>query len=219
MIVDLVGRRFGRLVVTKRAPNKKYTDCTRARWACRCDCGRATTVFTTNLTSRQTTSCGCFRREQVAKSHTTHGDCRGGHPTTERYAWASMIQRCHNQRNHAYKNYGGRGITVYSRWRRSYKVFLGHVGRRPSSRHSLDRRDNSNGYYPSNVRWATKQEQARNRRGLRLVTAFGITQCVAAWHEMTGVNQITINKRLGRKWPPEKAVSLPPDRNMRLCRR
>lgn len=75
-----------------------------------------------------------------------------------------MKARCLDQNVPAYEDYGGRGISICKRWQRSFLAFLRDVGRRPTKRHSLDRRVNSRGYYPSNVRWATKRQQARNRR-------------------------------------------------------
>jgi len=214
---SLIGKRFGRITVISQEPSLKYSNCTRARWLCECICGTRTIVFTVNLKNGGTRSCGCLSREVMAKVHRIHGDCSGGRPTPEHDAWAAMIQRCHNPKDHGYKNYGGRGIRVCCRWRRSYVTFLSDVGRRPTLQHSLDRKNNSLGYTPRNVRWATRKEQARNRRGLKFVTVNGVTQCVAAWGEETGVNQITINGRLRRKWPTDKAVSLPPDKTRKAC--
>src|SRR3990172_7486388 len=78
--------------------------------------------------------------------------------------WASMKQRCHNPRDQSYQYYGARGIVVCDQWRKSFKVFLGDVGLRPSPKLQLERINNNKGYEPKNVRWATCKEQTRNRR-------------------------------------------------------
>jgi hypothetical protein len=77
--------------------------------------------------------------------------------------WQGMLERCRNPRVKSWASYGGRGIKVCTRWKRSFKAFLDDVGPRPSPRHTLDRRDNDANYEPGNVRWATASEQASNR--------------------------------------------------------
>jgi len=84
--------------------------------------------------------------------------------TPEYRAWVAMRQRCYNQKYRKWGDYGGRGIVVCKEWLESFNSFYLHVGDRPTSRHSLDRIDNSGNYEPGNVRWATWDQQANNRR-------------------------------------------------------
>lgn len=88
----------------------------------------------------------------------------GGVGTPEYAAWRSLKNRCLNPEAQDYESYGGRGIGVYPGWVEDFAVFFRDVGPRPSPQHSIDRIRNDLGYFPGNVRWATKSEQSANRR-------------------------------------------------------
>lgn len=154
--LNLMGQRFGRLVVISPASGK-YT-C----WKCRCDCGLERIILTQLLVSGKTKSCGCLRKEVAidnAPDFTRHGESKSGpNPSPEWQAWLSMKQRCRH--HHRYKN---RKITVCDRWL-TYENFLADMGRKPSPKHSLDRINNSGNYEPGNCRWATASQQIKNRR-------------------------------------------------------
>jgi hypothetical protein len=130
--------------------------------------------------------------------------------TPEYRAWYQMNRRCHDPRHGSFNDYGARGITVCDRWRESFLAFLSDLGPRPSTRHSLDRRDNNRGYEPGNCRWATPKEQANNTRRTRRITVDGVTRTLKEWADLRGVRPSFILTRIVRLgWSPERAVTQP----------
>lgn len=152
--IDLVGQRFGRLVVVGPAAKKTKF----ARWACRCDCGAAHEADSFNLKSGSVQSCGCLRSELQVH----HGHNRRGSRTRCYNSWTAMLARCTNPRSTKWKDYGGRGIVVCERWW-TFENFATDMGDPPPGR-SLDRINVNGNYEPSNCRWATASEQSANRR-------------------------------------------------------
>lgn len=156
---DLSGNRFGRLIVV--GPDEPYVSPggqRHRRWLVKCDCGSEKSVREPHLTKGYTSSCGCLRKEVARESQITHGQTQN--PAFK--SWRSMIDRCTNQKSHAWPRYGGAGITVCDRWL-TLENFLQDMGPRPPGT-SIDRIDNTKGYEPGNCRWATAAEQARNTR-------------------------------------------------------
>jgi hypothetical protein len=162
--LDLLGERFGRLVVLELARRHQYQGGhTSLFWRCRCDCGQIREVTTCHLRNGRTLSCGCLNRERNIARSTKHGFLvgRGKLRPPELNIYYAARQRCTNPHNKDYKDYGGRGIEFRFQ---SFEKFLEEVGPRPSPELTLDRRDVNGHYECGNLRWATPTEQAHNRR-------------------------------------------------------
>ena len=166
MFIDISGNTYGRLTAVKRAPNVGK----RTFWEFLCACGNTHIADASTVKLGGTQSCGCLYRESIAtngRAKATHGHNRNGKATKTHNAWSQMKGRCTNPKNIAYKNYGGRGITFCDRWT-LFENFLEDMGNPPSKAYSLDRINNERGYSKENCRWATVNEQERNKRNIKL---------------------------------------------------
>lgn len=123
--------------------------------------------------------------------------------------WHAMILRCTDPKNLRYSSYGGRGITVCERWLASFDDYIDDTGMRPSPRHTLDRIDNDGDYEPDNVRWATPEEQNRNRRNTKRYEIDGVARPLAEWAELAVMPYDVIKKRVWSGWPLEEALGTP----------
>lgn len=170
-----------------------------------CRCGASKELRSRDFVRAASSLCRSCRSSVQA---TRHGDARPGECAPEHRAWSSMMQRCHNPDDSSYRNYGARGIFVFDAWRGAggYELFLGHIGRRPTPAHSLDRIDNSRGYEPGNVRWATAAEQRRNSRQNVYVTIDGETMVATDWARRVGLSPSVVLNRLARGWDERSAV-------------
>lgn len=192
---DKTGMRFGRLLVlgTREPYEKPY------HWRCICDCGVHLDVSAANL-GHSTNSCGCMAGEAQA----THNMSR-----TKTYtSWQSMLRRCNNTKDDHFPDYGGRGISVCARWSASFEAFLSDMGVRPD-KCTLDRKDVNGNYEPENCRWATSQQQSRNRRSNVMLTAFGKTQCINDWRKVTGLSFTSMIDRIEKGWSAEDVIATP----------
>lgn len=160
--LDLYGKKFGKLTVLDFIGN--------SRWRCACDCGGESIVMTANLNRGNTTSCGCIRNVSSSKRATKHGLFG----TKVHRCWMNIKRRCLEPTYPSYKDYGAKGIKIYEPWAKDVTKFVEYIGHAPSEEHSIDRIDNSKGYEPGNIRWATKWEQANNKTNNVKVTFQGI---------------------------------------------
>lgn len=124
-------------------------------------------------------------------------------------AWLRAMHRCYNPRDKEFKNYGGRGIRVCQEWQGpvGFLQFLDDMGPPPSPESSLERTWNDGPYTRSNCRWASRKEQARNRRTCRILAYAGRTQTLTEWSEQQGLSVKTLWTRLHRGWSLEEALT------------
>jgi hypothetical protein len=129
------------------------------KWLCQCSCGGISEYIATRVRNNRATQCHQCAVDQAAEKNRTHGMKH----TKEYMTWGGMKARCRQETSKDFYRYGGKGIDICDEWANSFEAFFKHMGFAPTKHHSVDRIDNSKGYEPNNVRWATKSEQQRNR--------------------------------------------------------
>jgi len=198
MAYDLVGQRFGRLVVIELCGSDKGKN---RLWRCKCDCGNEKITNTHNLRSGDTQSCGCLRSEIVRDRMITHGhNCNR---TRERLygVWSGMITRTSNPNSTNYKYYGGQGISICKEWL-DYEVFRqwalenGYNENAEYGRCTLDRIDYTGNYNPDNCRWVDMSVQSNNTRANHLITYNGETHNLKEWSNILGINYSTFKAKV-----------------------
>lgn len=202
---DLSGNRYGRIEVIG-----PVIDGNRTNWLCGCDCGKLFVCGGPSLYSKRKFSCGCYRRESAAAGIVERSTTHDMSHSPEYKTYRSMLSRCGVAK--AYLD-----VEVCDRWRGEggFEAFYADMGNRPSAEHSLDRIDPRGHYCPENCRWATREQQANNRRNTLRITALGKTLTVTEWAKETGLSGNCLRSRLYAGWSPEEIVTLPPDRRRR----
>ncbi len=135
----------------------------KAQW--KCFCGNVFKTEIGNIKSKNTKNCGCLRKQKLLKRNTTHGLSK----TRIYNIYHNMIKRCHNKNNMAYNYYGGRGIFVCNEWKKDFMSFYNWaINNKYQEDLTIERVDNNRGYFPNNCKWATRKEQSRNTRLVKL---------------------------------------------------
>jgi len=201
---DLSGMKFGKLTVMYRNGSR----CGFALWRCKCECGNECDVLSTNLTNGRSKSCGCETIKRAVasrKKYYSEVDIRLAS------IYRGMMKRCYNKHEDAYPHYGGRGITICPDWKGKPENFLEWAKSNGYSKDlSIDRIDVDGPYSPHNCRWATKTEQANNKRNNKYITVRGETHTIAQWAHLLGINRSTLDNHVyqtERHSPVESYIS------------
>jgi len=217
-----VGEKLFRLTVlhkytqSKDGHNKTYVHCL-------CECGNTTDIRLTSIRQGHVKSCGCLKAEKASermiKQNFKHG--MGDLKSRIYRIWCQMRSRCNLESHPFYHYYGGRGVEVCNNWNKDFVCFYDWaISNNYSDKLSIDRINVDGNYEPSNCRWATPKEQARNRRNNRVdtvkITAFGETQTMQQWlddQRCVIKSCTTLCYRIGAGWHPEDAISKPSERS------
>jgi hypothetical protein len=220
------GSVFGRYTVIRLDHIKEYEISRHYYYLCRCKCGTERLVSAAHLKRGKILSCGCYARERVALDKISRGMDPSPKGPSKRFSpnmksrplkilyqkWRGMIERCYDTESDSYHNYGGRGIRVCEDWKDNNWLFYKwayesgyEVGL------TIERNDVNGDYCPENCCWIPFQDQMRNMRQSRWVTAFGETKLIADWarDERCAVAKRTLYKRIDAGWSIEDAITKP----------
>jgi hypothetical protein len=197
-LIELDGKKFGHLTVICRGVKNEGIKSTHSFWDCKCDCGEITTVDSNNLRNGKTKTCSYTCEYSGNRKHGMVGSRIYG-------IWRQIIQRCCNSKTIHYADYGGRGIEVCDEWK-NFQNFYEDMKDGYSDELSIDRINNDGNYCEENCRWATRGEQARNRRNNVFVTVDGVSGILSDFCDAAGVRRNTVSYRLSKGMSIEKAL-------------
>lgn len=192
-----IGQKFERLEVIEDAGRSKTGI---KLWVCQCKCGTVRAFFENNLQTHVSRSCGCLNKELLGNYSRTHGMSK----SNEYSIWADLKGKILDPDHRDYGSYGAKGIGMDEGWANSFQLFFNHLGFRPSLLHVVTRISKENGYFPGNVRWATRKEVSRDRRSNRFLTLKGETLTLAEWAERIGMTPEAISARIKRGYSEDE---------------
>lgn len=179
---DLIGQKFGKLTVIGRVPKEERKN-PQYIWICKCDCGNEVISTANKLTHGIQVSCGCQKAERI-------GNLNRKYKNTDKHLYGvykAMINRCIDEKDPSYINYGGRGVSVCDEWLNDYDAFAEWaISSGYEKGLTLDREDNEKSYSPENCRWVTMQVQQNNKRNCRYFDYGGETHTIAEWARIFG---------------------------------
>lgn len=204
---EIIGMKFGKLTVIEYLGKDVHGS---KIFKCKCDCGNETVTRKSRLISKTVKSCGCLSSEVWSKMTYKHGYATHKERNRLYDIYTHMINRCHNENNSCYHNYGARGITVCDEWRNDIESFMRwSKDNGYSDKLSLDRIDNSKGYSPDNCRWADGITQGNNKRNNIILEYNGERKTLTQWAELVGIPRTTLASRYYLGWSDERIITEP----------
>lgn len=194
---DLTGQRFGRLTVmnytgTYLSPKGSK----KAKWLCKCDCGKEIIVIGNNLRKGKTKSCGCLQREITINRSTIHNMSK----SRIFHIWFAIKRRCTEKNYRAYNHYGGRGIKICDEWKNDFTTFYNWaIVNGYNDKLTIERIDVNGNYEPNNCKWATRIEQANNKRTNKHITYKEQTRTLKEWCNLLQLPYGTILYRINKR--------------------
>jgi len=208
---NLLNMKFNRLKVIEKIGTNKNKQ---IEWLCECECGNQIITITAKLISGNTKSCGCLRDEKIKLLNQIHGMSN----TRLYQIWKNMKQRCYNNNNPRYKDYGSRGIKICEEWLNNFKLFQEwSISNGYNEYLTIDRKNNDGNYEPNNCRWVDWLIQANNKNTNHYIYYNNQTHTIAEWSRIFNVSYRVILKRLAMGKPTEK-LFLPVRNNVKLSK-
>lgn len=195
---DLSNQQFNNLLVIERDFSKKGKN---SYWICKCLlCDSLTTISRPSLRSGDNKDCGCQKSNKISQANTTHGMSKS--PTWK--SWFTMRRRIRQGVAHhpTYER-----MYIDPRWE-DFNNFLDDMGERPEGC-TIDRIDNTKGYYKENCRWATHKEQCQNKSNNITLTFNGKSQCLKEWSRELNIDYSCLYSRFKSNWTTEKILTTP----------
>ena len=199
--MNLIGQRYGRLIVRARIEGGPYL-------FCECDCGKTTNVKIGDLRFGKTQSCGCYKESRKSKARRTHG----GNKTRLYRIWCGMKNRCYNPSTEDYQYWGNRGIKICDEWLNDFAAFRKWaLSNGYQDNLTIERKDVNKGYFPENCIWIPNAQQSLNTRQIVPLTFKGKTQTASEWAREVNIHLTTLLYRIRHGWSIESALSTRPD--------
>lgn len=203
IVIIKSGDKFGRLTVI----NEELKIGVKRYFKCLCECGKEKKIHIGVLRNGMTRSCGCLVKENIKKVN--EGNRVHSMSKDRIYRiWTGMKQRCLNENNDRFKDYGGRGVKLSDEWV-IFENFYKDMHETYSKNLTLDRINNNGDYCKENCKWSTKKEQSRNMRTNNLISFNGKTLTITQLAEINGLKVKTLETRIKRGWGIEKALITP----------
>lgn len=203
-IKDHKGEVYGRLTVLyfiKREKNKTY-------WKCKCECGNEIIIPITYLTTGDTQSCGCLRKEVTAKTSKKNSFVKNHRLYS---IWIDMRRRCYNKNRKSYKYYYKKNICICEQWKNDFAEFQDwSLKNGYKDNLTIDRINNDGNYEPGNCRWVTTFEQNNNMSTNHKIFYKGKEyNSMSAFCRIFNIDYEIFRGRIRHGWDIEKALNTP----------